>query len=145
MLGTSDASVKKQSGSKLAKPSQRKWFSGQMEALHPPTDPLRPQGSIMAKTIYGDWLTLNTHLDTAERTTSHIRIWVYYNDGLPLPPSRANASTPGTTTTARLPTGTCAPQPNHAPGQAPTPVPNPKFVTRATYLPTHQPTGDTQD
>ena len=47
----------------------------------------------MAKTFHGDWLTLNTNLDTAERTTSHIPIWVYYNDGLPFPPSRANTRT----------------------------------------------------
>ena len=35
ILGASDASVKKHSSSRFAKPSQRNWFSGQMEALHP--------------------------------------------------------------------------------------------------------------
>ena len=65
-----------------------------MEALHPIADPLHPRGSIVAKTFHGDWRALNTHLDTAERTTSHILIWFYYNDGLPLPPSRANTRTP---------------------------------------------------
>ena len=73
-----------------------------MGALHPPADPSHPQGSIMAKAFRDDWLTLNTHLDTAERNTSHIPMWVYYNNGLPLPPSGASTRT-HTTTNGRNP------------------------------------------
>ena len=56
----------------------------------------------MAKAFRDNWLTLTTHLDTAERNTSHILIWVYYNGGLPLPPSGANSRT-HTTTNGRTP------------------------------------------